>query len=125
MAKTLQCIVETDVIFSEEEDLVAWVAERKVDEVVEEDPTLVGEVSRHHVGPCQEVVASRIQGVEAFLLETHVLVAWEVCLMVVVAWVALGEIQVDLVAEEAYLLVGVLGEGACSHPSCQEEGAQE
>jgi len=104
---------------------VAWVAERKVDEVVEEVPNLVEEVSKPHAGPCQEVGASRIQVVVAFLLETHALVALEVCLMVVVALVALGGTQVDLVEEEAFLLVGVLGEEACSHPSCQEEEVQE
>lgn len=110
---------------SEEVGLVALVVERMVGEVVEEDPSLVEEVSRHHEVPCQEVEASRTQVVVAFLLEIHDLVALGVGLMVVGALVALDGTQVDLVEGEAFLLVGELVEEACILPSCQEEEEQE
>lgn len=113
------------VMFSEVVGLVALVVERMVGEVVEEDPSLVEVVSRHHEEPCQEVEASRTQVVVAFLQEIRDLVAWEDGLMEVGAWVALGGSQVDLVGGVAFLLVVELVEEACIHPSYQEEEGQE
>jgi len=113
------------VISSEVGGLVALVAERMVVEVVEEDPSLVEEVSRHHVEPCLGVEASRTQVEVAFLPEIRDLVAWEVGLMVVGALVALGGSQGDLVGGVAFLLVVELVEEACILPSYQEEEEQE
>ena len=95
---------------SEVVGLVALVAESLVDEVVEEDPSLVEEVSRHHEEPCQEEVASMIQVVVALLQGIRDLV---------------GGGQVDLVGGVAFLQVMKLVEEACIHPSYQEEGVQE
>jgi len=92
---------------------------------VVEDPTLVEVVSKHRVEPCQEEVASRNLGVEAFLQENLDLVALVVCLMEGVAWVASGGTLVAQAGEVAFLLVEVRVEEACNHPSCQEEEEQE
>jgi len=105
--------------------LGALEVERKVGVVEVEDPILVEVVSKLHVVPCLEEGASMSLVVEAFLQETHDQVALAVCLMVEVAWVASGGIQEGQEVVVAFLLVGVQVEGACSHPSCLEEEAQE
>jgi len=112
-------------ISSEVGGLVALVAERMVDEVEAEDPSLEEEVSRRHEEPCQEVEASRTQVEVAFHLEIRDPVALGVCLMVVGALVALGGSQGDLVGGVAFLLVVELVEEACILPSYQEEEEQE